>query len=155
MIRKAAFILPPALALVVGMALLQHYAEMGKTLAQHGPKIGPAQARPWLKPSRLAGDSTLTQAALTDSLAPRSPFGMGRPSRPSLAAMAPKPVLTRPPLILKGTVGGKVATLITADGVKNLVRLGQTIDSAEVIRIMPGKVILRDRHGTFEVTSQE
>lgn len=52
---------------------------------------------------------------------------------------------------LQGTVGNEVATIIDLSGQGNIVKPGDTVDSAKVISIKPGKVILRDRAGRFEI----
>jgi hypothetical protein len=152
MTRSWSFWLPPALALAVGVALLQHYAEDGMRLARTSQVQSLIAKRTWVNLPSQNSDSSIFLASATDTVAPRSPFGAARPSRPSLASLTPRQPVVRPPLILKGTVGGQIATLIDAAGVKSLVKVGHQIDSAEVIRILPGKVILRDRHGTFEIT---
>jgi hypothetical protein len=155
MMVRWSFWLPPALALVAGMAVLQHYAEAGMRLARTSQVQTQIAKRSWATMPSQRSDSSVYLAAASDTLPPRSPFGAGRPNRPALSSLMPRPPVVRPLLVLKGTVGGQVATLIDAAGVKSLVKPGEKIDSAEVIRIMPGKVILRDRHGTFEVTSQD
>jgi hypothetical protein len=52
---------------------------------------------------------------------------------------------------LKGTVGTNVATITDGAGRKRIVKVGDAVDSAEVISIEPNKVILKDRAGKFEL----
>ncbi len=53
--------------------------------------------------------------------------------------------------VLKGTVGTEVATVGLASGRSVIVRVGDRVDSAEVLQINPGRIVLRDRAGRFEL----
>ncbi len=52
---------------------------------------------------------------------------------------------------LNGTVGRDVATITNNSGRKLILKVGDVVDSAEVISIEPNKVVLRDRAGRFEL----
>lgn len=53
--------------------------------------------------------------------------------------------------VLKGTVGNNVATITNNAGLRQIVKVGDPIDSAEVVSIETNKVILKDRAGKFEL----
>jgi hypothetical protein len=79
-----------------------------------------------------------------------------RPIRAPRPEGAPRPGgMTVPPpprrFQLKGTVGTNVATITDGAGRKRIVKVGDAVDSAEVISIEPNKVILKDRAGKFEL----
>jgi hypothetical protein len=101
-------------------------------------------------------DTLFDARVLEDTMPPISPFGQPVPPRPKAATgVATVPTWVRPNLQLKGTVGSQAATLITAKGEKRIVREGDNLDSALILRILPGRVTLKDAHGTFDITSQE
>ncbi len=57
--------------------------------------------------------------------------------------------------VLKGTVGTSVATIANNAGLKQIVKVGDAVDSAEVVSIETNKVVLRDRAGKFELLFQK
>ena len=75
-----------------------------------------------------------------------------RPQGPG-AAMKLEPPPRR--YVLKGTVGTNVATITNNAGQKEIVKVGDSIDSAEVVSIETNKVVLKDRSGKFELLFQK
>ena len=57
--------------------------------------------------------------------------------------------------VLKGTVGSNVATIANNSGQKQIVKVGDRIDSAEVVSIEANKVVLKDRAGRFELLNEK
>jgi hypothetical protein len=57
--------------------------------------------------------------------------------------------------VLKGTVGTDVATLTNNSGMKRIVKVGDLIDSAEVVSIETNRVTLKDRGGKFDLFLQK
>ncbi|MDB5049720.1 MAG: hypothetical protein JWO30_2791 [Fibrobacteres bacterium] len=84
-----------------------------------------------------------------------NPFRPIRAPRAESQAHAVK--LDPPPrhYVLKGTVGTNVATITNNAGLKQIVKVGDGIDSAEVVSIETNKVILKDRAGKFELIFQK
>ncbi len=107
-------------------------------------------------PQGQARDSQFVAALAADTLVPPSPFGRPNPPRPKprLSANA-KPTWMRPNYVLKGTVGDQAATLVNSRGEKFILRVGESVDSARLLSIQPGRVTLRDAHGTFVIEVQE
>ncbi|HKP97693.1 MAG TPA: hypothetical protein VJ385_18270 [Fibrobacteria bacterium] len=94
-------------------------------------------------------------AASRDSAAADNPF---RPIRAPLSESRGQAVKAEPPprrYVLKGTVGTNVATIANNSGLKQIVKVGDSIDSAEVVSIETNKVVLRDRGGKFELIFQK
>jgi hypothetical protein len=94
-----------------------------------------------------------SQAKILDSVGnQRNPFvdyhGFGNTSHVVHAPPAPPPPRH---YVLKGTIGEKVATITNNAGRKNIVKVGDKIDSAFVLSIAPNRVELKDRAGTFEL----
>lgn len=86
---------------------------------------------------------------------PGNPF---RPIREPAAASVSGAVRVEPPLrqfVLRGTVGDQVATITNNSGQKQIVKVGERIDSAEIVSIEPNKVVLRDRAGKFDLILQK
>ncbi|MDQ3001387.1 MAG: hypothetical protein M3Y08_09015 [Fibrobacterota bacterium] len=83
---------------------------------------------------------------------PGNPFRPIKAPRPS-GRGAPAARAEPPPrrYVLKGTVGINVATIANNSGQKLIVKVGDRIDSAEVLSIELNKVILKDRGGKFEL----
>lgn len=111
---------------------------------------------------RFAGggpDSLLAWARLSaaaDTVNPsesENPFRPIHAPRPSGPAVAGGMRLEPPPrrYVLKGTVGTDVATIANHAGQRMIVKVGDAIDSAEVVSIEASKVILKDRAGRFEL----
>jgi hypothetical protein len=86
----------------------------------------------------------------------RDPFGNGRHFA-NVVSVTHAPSAPPPPrhYILKGTIGDKVATITNNAGRKNIVKVGDKIDSAFVLSIAPNRVELKDRAGTFELLLQK
>jgi hypothetical protein len=84
---------------------------------------------------------------------PFRPIHQPRPAGQSGAYVKAEP----PPraFILKGTVGSNVATIANNSGHKQIVKVGDRIDSAEVVSIGANKVILKDRAGRFELLNEK
>jgi hypothetical protein len=104
---------------------------------------------------RLGFNASATRAE--DSSVPAdNPF---RPIRsPRTESQAHAAVKLDPPprhYVLKGTVGTNVATITNNAGMKLIVKVGDGIDSAEVVSIETNKVILKDRGGKFELIFQK
>lgn len=100
-----------------------------------------------LDADRRAGGDSATRASVDNVFRPiRAPRPEGA-SRPGAMVMPPPPRRFQ----LKGTVGRNVATITDGSGRKQILKVGDTIDSAEVISIEPNKVILKDRAGKFEL----
>ncbi|MEO6096154.1 MAG: hypothetical protein ABIW76_10815 [Fibrobacteria bacterium] len=57
--------------------------------------------------------------------------------------------------VLRGTVGNNVATITNGAGQKQILKVGDRIDSAEVVSIEANKVVLKDRGGRFELLNQK
>jgi hypothetical protein len=57
--------------------------------------------------------------------------------------------------VLKGTVGTDVATVTNNAGLKRIVKVGDLIDSAEVLSIETNRVTLKDRGGKFDLFLQK
>jgi precorrin-6B methylase 1 len=146
----------PLFVLAMGLYGLHSFAE--KSLAIHiAPKASSQQmavARSrWISEKN---DSNYFNAIKADSIAPHSPFGQPRPPRAiPIPKGEAKPLWIRPTIILKGTVGNQAATLINSQGNKSILRIGEYLDSILVVNIQPGRVTLRDSHGTFEISAQE
>ncbi len=104
-----------------------------------------------------AGDSAEgTTAATAAAGAVGNPFRPIHQPRP--AGRPGSHVKTEPPprrFILKGTVGSNVATIANNSGQKQIVKVGDRIDSAEVVSIEANKVILKDRAGRFELLNEK
>ncbi|MEO7426410.1 MAG: hypothetical protein ABI036_14575 [Fibrobacteria bacterium] len=86
-----------------------------------------------------------------DTIVPADPFRSIHAPRPAGSSQAVK--MEPPPrrFGLKGTVGTNVATLTNNAGQRQIVKVGDWIDSAEVVSIEANKVILKDRAGRFEL----
>jgi hypothetical protein len=100
------------------------------------------------------------RAHASDSVRRALPAG-GNPFRPihparSATASAPGLRIEPPPrnYVLKGTVGVEVATIADNAGQKRIVRVGDAIDSAQVVSIAPNRVLLKDRAGKFELQTE-
>ena len=85
-----------------------------------------------------------------------NPFRPVHPPKPA-GSFTPKPKADPPQrkFVLRGTVGTEVATISDHSGHKKIVKIGDPIDSAEVISIAPNKVVLKDRAGTFELIQEK
>ncbi|HLP41217.1 MAG TPA: hypothetical protein VK465_06895, partial [Fibrobacteria bacterium] len=112
--------------------------------AAGGPDTLMAMVRAEMAKADLAADSA---SAAEET----SPFRSIRP--PRIVARSGGMHVPPPPrnYHLKGTVGNRVATLVNLAGVRMIVKLGERVDSAEVVSIEPNKVILKDRAGRFEL----
>jgi hypothetical protein len=68
-----------------------------------------------------------------------------------------KPPPPPPPrnYMLKGTVGNNVATITNSTGQKLILKIGDWVDSAQVVSIEANKVVLKDRGGTFELMMEK
>ena len=85
-----------------------------------------------------------------------NPFRPIHPPRP--VGQGPSTPKADPPprrYVLKGTVGSNVATITNNSGQKQIVKVGDRIDSAEVVSIEVNKVILKDRGGSFELLNEK
>lgn len=148
---------PPLISAAIAISLLQRFVDTQVTTLEIKASSRIAQKNMlWAKQGYTNVDSALKSAWAMDTLAPVSPFhpssrGAGGSTAAAQAQSSP---IVRPNLILKGTVGNQVATLVNGMGSKMIVRVGEKIDSAVVIRIGPGKVTLKDRHGLFEIESE-
>ncbi|MDB5105829.1 MAG: hypothetical protein JWP91_3518 [Fibrobacteres bacterium] len=87
------------------------------------------------------------------SLNPFRPIHAPRPAGQSPTAPQAEPPPRR--YVLKGTVGSNVATITNNAGQKLIVKIGDRIDSAEVISIEANKVVLKDRAGRFELLNEK
>jgi hypothetical protein len=116
--------------------------------------------------SSSAPDSMLTLARLAadadaarDSRAAPSRDNPFRPvvERRSAGRGRGKPPAPPPPrrYVLKGTVGNNVATITNAAGQKLILKVGDTVDSAQVISIEANRVVLKDRAGKFELMTEK
>jgi hypothetical protein len=116
---------------------------------------------------RLAGggpDSLLTfaRAFAADTVPaagdPENPFRPIHPPKAQADRGSARFVRTEPPprrYALRGTVGRDVATLANNAGQKMIVKVGDRIDSAEVVSIEPNRVVLKDRAGKFELQTEK
>lgn len=84
---------------------------------------------------------------------PFRPIHQPRPAGTSGSFAKAEPPPRR--FILKGTVGSNVATIANNSGLKQIVKVGDRIDSAEVVSIEANKVVLKDRGGRFELLNEK
>jgi hypothetical protein len=142
--------LPALLILWLGGAsFLEKYPRPAQGQRSHvdaagGPDTLMAMVRAEMAEADLAADSIL-------SAEDASPFRPIRPPRPvarSGGMQVPPPQRN---YHLKGTVGNRVATIVNLAGARMIVKVGERVDSAEVVSIEPNKVILKDRAGRFEL----
>lgn len=152
-------------AIVFGLAAALLYLGV-KSFVTHFPKNLASQtseANPAIKTETDTLFQFITTAmafdsaqVTTDSVTEENPFRSARPIRiTSSPSSRPKP---NPPLrkfILRGTVGSDVATITDQTGHKRIVKIGDAIDSAEVVSIEPNKVVLKDRAGKFELIQEK
>ncbi len=148
---------PPLFATAITVSLLQRFIDEQVTSQQAKIITRNAQQNmPWANRGYQSLNNELKNALIGDTLTPVSPFhSTSRSSNSSSSgSRATASPIVRPTLILKGTVGNEVATVMNGMGNKWIVRVGERIDSAEVMRIGPGKVTFKDRHGQYELESQ-
>lgn len=143
--------LPAAIILYLGAAdFLARYPRAqerrSERLAGSGPDTLLAFARAFAADTGRRGNA-----------AAESPFRPLHPPRPQGAAAAAGMRIEPPPrrYILKGTVGREVATIANNAGNRQIVRVGDSIDSAEVVSIESNRVVLRDRAGKFELQTEK
>ena len=98
---------------------------------------------------REAAETASDTAGDVESGNPFRPIKAPRPSGGGAPAAQVEPPPRR--YVLKGTVGTNVATIANNSGQKLIVKVGDRIDSAEVLSIEMNKVILKDRGGKFEL----
>jgi hypothetical protein len=135
-----------------GAAFVEKYprrADSGKTrsTAFQGQDSLLLQFKKQLESDRRALADTGTRAAVDNVFRPIRPPRPEGASRPGAMTVPPPPRRFQ----LKGTVGRNVATILDGSGRKQILKVGDTIDSAEVIAIEPNKVTLKDRAGRFEL----
>jgi hypothetical protein len=155
--QKLALWVPALLSMVFGIALVKRFIEnqyplFGQSIhaLSNGKSPSPLNAQQ----VRILGD--LKTAWASDSVPPQTPFRnamVGRNTNPS-NSLAPHLPWVRPVWILKGTVADQAATLVNNAGRKTIVRVGDFLDSVEVVAIQSGRITLRDTHGIFEITAQ-
>jgi hypothetical protein len=120
----------------------------GKKADRHAGASGPdtllEYARNGFGPSR-AGDSAASS---------ENPFRPIRAPHRDVQPQAPKAPPPPRRYTLKGTVGTDVATVTNNAGVKRIVKVGDLIDSAEVVSIETNRVTLKDRGGKFDLLLQ-
>jgi hypothetical protein len=133
----------------------------GRTFVEKYPRASERRSE---RASRSAGPDSLlafVRAAATapDSLRPDPEDNPFRPiHQPRPAGANPSAPKAEPPprrYVLKGTVGSNVATITNNSGQKQIVKVGDRIDSAEVISIEVNKVVLKDRGGRFELLNEK
>lgn len=135
-----------------GSAFMEKYPRRAegarvRTASGHGQDSLLARFRRELDAGRLAAADSATRAAGIEN--PFRPIRPARPEgrRPGVMAAPPPPRGFQ----LKGTVGRNVATISDAGGRKQIVKVGDSIDSAVVVSIEANKVVLKDRAGRFEL----
>lgn len=147
---------PVAPALVIlylgGAGFLEKYPRTAMRRSDHATGSGTPDSL--LAYVRSAARNADTGSAVPDPADnPFRPIHQPRPAGQS--ANAPK--LEPPPrrFVLRGTVGNNVATITNGAGQKQIVKVGDRIDSAEVVSIEANKVVLKDRGGKFELLNQK
>lgn len=145
----------PALAILwySGVSFLEKYPKSSagmrsRTEATHGPDSLLALFRQEMSEETAAPADSASSPARQEN-----PFRPVRPHRPRAEKVAGAMRLPPPArdFHLKGTVGRKVATIVTDRGRKHIVKAGDKVDSAEIVSIEPNKVVLKDRAGRFEI----
>lgn len=142
--------LPALLILWLGGAsFLEKYPRPAQGQRSHVDAVGRpdtlmAMVRAEIAEADLAADS----ASATEEASPFRPIRPPRPVARSGGMLVPPPPRN---YHLKGTVGNRVATLVNLAGARMIVKVGEKVDSAEVVSIEPNKVILKDRAGRFEL----
>jgi hypothetical protein len=144
----------PALVILYfgGAGFLEKYPRMAERRSDRA--IGPGRPDSLLAYVRSAVRSADTGSTVPDPAGnPFRPLHQPRPA--SQSANAPR--LEPPPrrFVLRGTVGNNVATITNGAGLKQIVKVGDRIDSAEVISIEANKVVLKDRAGKFDLLNQK
>jgi hypothetical protein len=146
----------PALVLGCGLYGLQLFYARVAVMPWKPQRIGSTLGAIPTNAKSESSDSAFQIAVVADTMPPQSPFRLASPPRPTYKNPSlPTVTWTRPTVILKGTVGTQAATLISPQGEKKILRVGEYMDSILVVRIQPGRVTLRDSHGTFDIISQE
>lgn len=140
----------PALAIAwfAGASFMEKYPRRPEAARSHAAALRGPDSLLLRFRRELAEDSAADSA--------RDPGNFFRPIRAPRPVAENRPggmVVPPPPrnFQLNGTVGREVATITNNSGGKRIVRIGDTVDSAQVISIEPNKVVLRDRAGRFEL----
>jgi hypothetical protein len=145
--------LPALLILYLGgISFLSEYPGAPERRADHlagsgGPDSLLAYVRAGMV--REAASPEPDSSADLESANPFRPIKAPRPTGGSAPAVQANPPPRR--YVLKGTVGINVATIANNSGQKLIVKVGDRVDSAEVISIEMNKVVLKDRAGKFEL----
>ncbi len=144
--------LPALLILYLGgSSFLEKYPRGSQRRADHASLAGaPDSLLAFIRSGpKSAGADTAVDPTDNPFRAIRQP----RPAGPSPTA----PKVDPPPrrYVLKGTVGSNVATITNNSGQKIIVKVGDPIDSAEVVSIEANKVVLKDRGGRFELLNEK
>lgn len=142
--------LPASLILYLGMASFAREFPRGQNrrAATQGNAGRPDTLLAFV---RAAEDSAPRDSAPEPS-PEANPFRPVRPVEPVVQGGAH--LRRDPPVrgyILRGTVGSDVATITNRAGQKVIVKVGDRVDSAEVLAIEPNRVLLKDRAGKFEI----
>ena len=145
-------ILPALLILYLGGAsFVEKYP---RTSLRRADRSTGAGARDSLLAFIRAGDTEgKPDSAADPSDNPFRAIHQPRPAGQSPAAPKAEPPPRR--YVLKGTVGSNVATITNNSGQKQIVKVGDSIDSAEVVSIEANKVVLKDRGGRFELLNEK
>jgi hypothetical protein len=150
----------PALAIlyVGGASFVEKYPRAAERSAErHRRSAEPDSLLAFIRSGSgeaTAGDSGAGPSAKTAAGGnPFRPFHQPRPAGQSGSYAKAEP----PPrgFVLKGTVGSNVATIANNSGQKQIVKVGDRIDSAEVVSIEANKVVLKDRAGRFELLNEK
>lgn len=144
----------PALVIlyVGGAGFLEKYPRATARRSNHAAGSGaPDSLLAYVRSGAREADTG--SAAPDPSDNPFRPIRQPRPAGPSVNA----PRLEPPPrrYVLRGTVGNNVATITNGAGLKQIVKVGDRIDSAEVVSIEANKVVMKDRAGKFELLNQK
>lgn len=149
----------PAAAIMYlgGASFVEKYPRAAERRAErHNGSAEPDSLMSFIKSGTavaLGGDSVSGPSAAKGAGGnPFRPMHAPRPARQSGSYVKAEPPPRR--FVLKGTVGRKVATITDNSGQKLIVKVGDRIDSAEVVSIETNKVVLKDRAGRFELLNE-
>lgn len=145
--------LPAALILyLAGQSFLEKYPRPPKRNADRSPGATvPDSLSAFIRRAGEMAAAGETPAAPDPKAGSENPFRPIQSHRPEAKGQA---VRMEPPprnFLLKGTVGNNVATIANNAGIKQIVKVGDRIDSAEVVSIETDKVVLKDRGGRFDL----
>lgn len=150
----------PAMAIlyVGGTSFVEKYPRAAERRAERrGGSAEPDSLLAFIRsgpPASTVGDSRAGAPQKAESGS--NPFRPLHPRRPT--AQSGSYAKADPPdrrFVLKGTVGNNVATIANHSGQKLIVKVGDRVDSAEVVSIEANKVVLKDRAGRFELLNEK